>query len=120
MDPRLVLTSTQKQRRFRKREKRKAVDIIKLDFFLKKRDACPEFSNIDESEQLETQGGDILDISRIDELEPIHQHINDDLTIQYSETSRPDVSMLGIDTFWFKYILDYITEYIRLSNALKK
>ena len=70
--------------------------------------ACPELMDTDESEQLETRGDAVSDITRINELEPINAPSNDDLAIRNSKTGGPDVSMLGIDIFWRKYILDYI------------
>ena len=93
MDPSLVLTSTQKECRFRKREKMKAV-------------ACPELIHTDESEQIEERGDEVSDIARMDELEPINDPTNDDLEIRNTDSDRRDVSMLGIDIFWYKYILD--------------
>ena len=95
MDPSLVLTSTQKECRFRKREKMKAV-------------ACPELNHTDESEQIEARGDEHSDIARMDELEPINDPMNDDLEIRHTDPDGPDVSMLGIDMFWHQYILDGI------------
>ena len=95
MDPSLVLTSTQKKCRFRKREKMKSI-------------ACPELIDTDESEQIETQGEAVSDIIRTNELEPKNEPINNDLATRNTENVGPDVSMLGIDIFCRTNILDYI------------
>ena len=96
MDPSLVLTSTQKECRFRKREKMRAV-------------ACPDLNNTDESDQIEIRGDETSDIARTDELEPINDPTNDDFAVRNTDTDGPDVSMLGIDMFCHNYILDDIT-----------
>ena len=95
MDPSLVLTSTQKECRFRKREKIKSV-------------ACPELIHADEPDQIEARGDELSDIARMDDLEPINDPTNDDLEIRNTNPDGPDVSMLGNDMIWHKYILDDI------------
>ena len=95
MDPSLVLTSTQKKCRFRKREKMKSI-------------VCPELIGTDESEQIETQGEAVSDIIRTNELEPKNEPINNDLATRNTENVGPDVSMLGIEIFCRTNILDYI------------
>ena len=86
MDPSLVLTSTQKECRFRKREKMKAV-------------ACPDLIHTDESEQIEVREDEASNIARTDELEPINDPTNDDLEVRNTDTDGPDASMLGIDMY---------------------
>ena len=93
MDPSLVLTSTQKECRFRKREKMKAV-------------ACPDLIHTDESEQIEVGEDEASDIARTGELEPINDPTNDDFAVRNTDTDGPDVSMLGIDMFCHNHILD--------------
>ena len=93
MDPSLVLTSTQKECRFRKREKMKAV-------------ACPDLIHTDESEQIRVREDEASDIARTDELEPINDPTNDDFAVRNTDTDGPNVSMLGIDMFCHNHILD--------------
>ena len=93
MDPSLVLTSTQKECRFRKREKMKSV-------------ACPELIHADEPDQIEARGDELSDIARMDDLEPINDPTNDDFAVRNTDTDGPDVSMLGIDMFCHNHTLD--------------
>ena len=72
--------------------------------------ACPELIHADEPDQIEARGDELSDIARMDDLEPINDPTNDDLEIRNTNPDGPDVSMLGIDMFLYKYILDNITE----------